>query len=1038
MYIFSYNQVYLNWANTLLQEVDVVVEGITCLQEGKVICQLIDLLQHESDLLKKAQESESQSAEHYIQTAIAHMKRHGIRVRFTAQDILDGDVKSMLDVLWLIILNYGIHSIGRSAVERSVGVGKKLLLDWCQKELSADFDPRNTLSYNLCTGDWLLKLLKLYTDVQTLPEERGDQYRTLLQATEEQLGIKQNILNPADIVEGTVDEHTLMIYVSLLKRKVGGEEQLDISEDSLDRVSPKPPIASPASPSLERRRSSPSRLHSSVEADDNSEDWFSSSNGSIKSGSGDPPVSQEGESLLIQTITERVSQHIAVERDDEDDEESNVSVLSGSISQTSAPSKREVIDIDLSSQPQEKNLKELPQGKEEEQTNSEPDEDSTLKQALATAITENDILQAKLKNANSEIEEKMSKTNDVLNDCRTHLAKSQAENMELRTQLEKEKTRNDSIEARIRELDKQLATSKSQNDELERQLENMTTLLQGASKKDVPTIQSMAEERDNYKGVLANTQRENTQLKEKRRNQMFAEISRLQKQGQLTKVTGIISRYIDQGLYDDTDGEEDEEEPINGLKKSSHTTTVSSRGNSFYLAPNESYTVPRARVEQPPVPQVTSTPYRSRSESLGQNRRIYDDSFSTPSRVTPSRSASLNMSGIKPMSPSPASSHQRAASYDFEKSSPAASIGGHEIYPHRRSNSFRSNFTPTYDVNDDDNMDDLEVQKYLSKQPAGKLEYENDEDYNQQVPRKEFHRTKSPNVTKSPMGRGLSFSDLSSENKAKKQLLYSPYLMNKGPSNGLTNRSYLNHSPYDNTKETVDCIIESPIDNRYKDDYQKFSSQRVEYGAPSPDNDKSFLKALEHAVQQESNSIQKIYDELNLDYVPTRESRNTSTSYSSTLPRGRKKSKSPSPSRSSSGLKGILKNTKSETNLNIKEGRTTPVHRSTYSHSASPARTPTQELNSYGSRFGTTDFSSGKSGSSVGKSLYTTPIKRSASLRAPRDMYDDSLGTKSTSLRYKHQPFGEPPSLSDAERRYADLLVAKYTKQHGFGRTVML
>lgn len=137
-----------------------------------------------------------------------------------------------------------------------------------------------------------------------------------------------------------------------------------------------------------------------------------------------------------------------------------------------------------------------------------------IKQALATAITENDILQAKLKNANSEIEEKMSKTNDVLNDCRTHLAKSQAENMELRTQLEKEKTRNDSIEARIRELDKQLATSKSQNDELERQLENMTTLLQGASKKDVPTIQSMAEERDNYKGVLANTQRENTQLKE--------------------------------------------------------------------------------------------------------------------------------------------------------------------------------------------------------------------------------------------------------------------------------------------------------------------------------------------------------------------------------------------------------------------------------------------------------------------------------------------------------------------------------------------
>ena len=32
---------------------------------------------------------------------------------FFLADILDGDVKSMLDILWLIILNYGIHSIGK-------------------------------------------------------------------------------------------------------------------------------------------------------------------------------------------------------------------------------------------------------------------------------------------------------------------------------------------------------------------------------------------------------------------------------------------------------------------------------------------------------------------------------------------------------------------------------------------------------------------------------------------------------------------------------------------------------------------------------------------------------------------------------------------------------------------------------------------------------------------------------------------------------------------------------------------------------------
>jgi ABC-type transporter Mla subunit MlaD len=72
-----------------------------------------------------------------------------------------------------------------------------------------------------------------------------------------------------------------------------------------------------------------------------------------------------------------------------------------------------------------------------------------LKHALGTVIAENDILQAKLRNANTDINEKMRKTGDVLNDSRAHLSKAQAENMELRTQLEKERNRNETLEARI-------------------------------------------------------------------------------------------------------------------------------------------------------------------------------------------------------------------------------------------------------------------------------------------------------------------------------------------------------------------------------------------------------------------------------------------------------------------------------------------------------------------------------------------------------------------------------------------------------------
>lgn len=135
-----------------------------------------------------------------------------------------------------------------------------------------------------------------------------------------------------------------------------------------------------------------------------------------------------------------------------------------------------------------------------------------LKQGLASAVSEIDILQAKLKNADVDIQAKMSKTSDILNDCRSHLAKSQAENMELRTQLEKERTRNDTLENKIRDTETSLSAAKSMNDDLETELDKMRGLLKGASKRDIPSLQSLSEERDGLLDVLANTQKENTAL----------------------------------------------------------------------------------------------------------------------------------------------------------------------------------------------------------------------------------------------------------------------------------------------------------------------------------------------------------------------------------------------------------------------------------------------------------------------------------------------------------------------------------------------
>lgn len=110
--------------------------------------------------------------------------------------------------------------------------------------------------------------------------------------------------------------------------------------------------------------------------------------------------------------------------------------------------------------------------------------------------------------------EKMEKINDVLNDCRVYFVRFQVENMEIRMQLEKEKIRNESIEVWLCEMEKQLQVFKISIDDLEIELEQIRNLLVGSSKKDIFMLQFFMEERDNFKNVLVNMQRENDEFKE--------------------------------------------------------------------------------------------------------------------------------------------------------------------------------------------------------------------------------------------------------------------------------------------------------------------------------------------------------------------------------------------------------------------------------------------------------------------------------------------------------------------------------------------
>ncbi|CAL1530808.1 unnamed protein product [Lymnaea stagnalis] len=222
-------EIYINWVKSVLAEAGCQIEGVESVQDGKVLCEIIDVLAPSAGLVAKVKTTGHCSPLAYITAALEHMQRHGIRIKFPAEDIVNNEIKSMLDILWILILNYGIHYIGQNAFQRSVGTGKKTLLEWCMEQLGTSFDSGKSLSDNLCKGDWFVKLLANVAGSNSLkPENVRDKIEyidSLLAEIEVRYDIKKDIIRASDIVDGIVDEHTLMIYLSLLKRRCSNLEK---------------------------------------------------------------------------------------------------------------------------------------------------------------------------------------------------------------------------------------------------------------------------------------------------------------------------------------------------------------------------------------------------------------------------------------------------------------------------------------------------------------------------------------------------------------------------------------------------------------------------------------------------------------------------------------------------------------------------------------------------------------------------------------------------------------------------------------------
>ncbi|XP_078660394.1 uncharacterized protein LOC144904999 isoform X3 [Branchiostoma floridae x Branchiostoma belcheri] len=217
-------QVYQGWANSVLCEGGYLIEDLTELQNGALLCCLVDILTG-SHLTPTSQINSPTASLENVEKVLSHLRQHGIKLNVTARGVVCGELKSLLDVVWALILHYTVHNKDCNPFQRTVRVGKRLLLEWCSSQLpDLPININGSMAYNYSKHSVLTKLIGKYccmphlgspgqtTDVMTLTNA--------VLAAEEKFGVSKLIVSPSEILNGTADDHALMIYTALLRRKI--------------------------------------------------------------------------------------------------------------------------------------------------------------------------------------------------------------------------------------------------------------------------------------------------------------------------------------------------------------------------------------------------------------------------------------------------------------------------------------------------------------------------------------------------------------------------------------------------------------------------------------------------------------------------------------------------------------------------------------------------------------------------------------------------------------------------------------------------
>ncbi|KAK2161542.1 hypothetical protein LSH36_115g13034 [Paralvinella palmiformis] len=220
-------QLYLGWASSILNEANQSIRGLSELQNGRLLVTLVDILWPSARLGEKIQNLDDPTPEACMEVVLNYLTTIGVRHSLNEKDVIGEDLKPFCDLLWLIIINLSVHTPKLAPFQRNVRMGSRLMLNWCREKVpSMTVNHFESLVSNIQRDGVLIDLLKHLCVNITYHSDTQTYLENCLKAAEEELGVKKDIINAELFLQGKIGDEALLIYLTLLKRKIKQKEDL--------------------------------------------------------------------------------------------------------------------------------------------------------------------------------------------------------------------------------------------------------------------------------------------------------------------------------------------------------------------------------------------------------------------------------------------------------------------------------------------------------------------------------------------------------------------------------------------------------------------------------------------------------------------------------------------------------------------------------------------------------------------------------------------------------------------------------------------